>query len=134
MLGVGNGMWSSISSDDWRRNWNNWSDMGNMEVSIACLGFNVGNSVGVFAGGDLRGVEWDTVGSDDWDVLWSNPFVVSGVGDWGGDVGGKWGSGVSAVGNDWSDQWGSNWKSVVWSNFVDFVTVLVENGTTTMIG
>jgi hypothetical protein len=97
----------------------------------------MGNSVGVFASSNFGGVEWDTVGSNDWDVLGSNPLVVSGIGDWGGNVSsvrcGNWSgvgmsnwcsewSGICAVGNEWS------------SYFIDFVTILVDDGGLSAVG
>lgn len=83
--------WESVSDGYWRSGVSmsisgNWGYNG--EISVAGLGFSMSNSVGNFAGGNLGGIEWDTVWSDDWDVLGGS--VVAGI--------------MSSI-----SQWGSNW-------------------------
>lgn len=91
-----NNSWSN-NRGDWSNDWGYWSN-DSVNERITGLGLSVGNSVGSLSSSYFRGVVWDTVRTDDWQMLGSNPLVVSGVGNWG----------------NWSNNWGSmsyNWGS-----------------------
>jgi hypothetical protein len=92
--------WHTVGSDDWEvlgsvvesvgvGEWGGDNSVGGVGqrggvvdvVSAAGGSFMVGGSMVDLGGNDLWGFQWDTVGSDDWDVLW----VGVSVGQWSGD-------------------------------------------------